>query len=112
MVQSPAKPVELSQVQGQDILVKILLNGGHQQTLVLKSDTPLLKSLLGTVLTRVKEPGNRTLFQIPIEAGRAALAFSSEDLVAVITEPPVYVRPNEADGNPEHPVPVTDAPAN
>lgn len=81
--------------QEQDVILKIFLSGGHQHTLAVKSDTPLLRSLLGAILGRVQNPGNRTLFQIPVEAGRAALCFSSDDLVAVITEPPVYVRPNE-----------------
>lgn len=96
MVQTPIKPNSPTVTSSQDVMVKVILRGGHQETLALKSDTPLLKSLLGTVLGRVKEPGNRTLFQIPIEAGQAAIAFSSEDLVAVITEPPVYVRPDDA----------------
>jgi SM-20-related protein len=80
---------------GQDVIVKIQLSGGHNHTLALKSDTPLLRSLLGSILGRVQNAGNRTLFQIPTEAGRAALCFSSDDLVCVQTEPPVYVRPNE-----------------
>ncbi len=79
----------------QDVIVKIQLSGGHNHTLALKSDTPLLRSLLGSILGRVQNAGNRTLFQIPTEAGRAALCFCSDDLVCVQTEPPVYVRPNE-----------------
>lgn len=81
----------------QNVSVKILLSGGHQEILTLKSDTPLLKNLLGTILGRVKAPKNRTLFQIPLGEGRSAIAFSSEDLVAVITDPPVYVRPEESE---------------
>ncbi|MEI6428201.1 MAG: hypothetical protein WCO45_07395 [Pseudanabaena sp. ELA607] len=79
----------------QDVVVKIQLSGGHTHVLAMKTDTPLLRSLLGTVLAKVQGNDNRTLFQIPIEAGRAAICFSSADLVAVITEPPVYIRPNE-----------------
>ena len=79
----------------QDVKVKVLLTGGHQYTLALRSDTPLLKSLLGTILSRVQNQGSRTLFQIPVEAGRAGVCFCSDDLVAVMTEPPVYVKPND-----------------
>jgi hypothetical protein len=79
----------------QDIIVKILLSGGHEYTLVLKSDAPLLKSLLGTILSKVQNLGSRTLYQIPMEAGRVGLCFSSDELVAVTTEPPVFVSPNE-----------------
>ncbi|ERN42403.1 hypothetical protein KR51_00009260 [Rubidibacter lacunae KORDI 51-2] len=81
--------------EGQDIVVKVILRGGYKETLALKSDTPLLRSLLGAVLERAQNTGRRSLFQIPVEAGRASLCFSSDDLVGVITEPPVYVRPNE-----------------
>jgi len=79
----------------QEVIVKLLLNGGHQYTLVLKSDSPLLRSLLGTILGKVQNLGNRTLYQIPMEAGRVGLCFSSDELVAVTTEPPVFVSPNE-----------------
>lgn len=79
----------------QDVSVKILLTGGHQYSLALRSDTPLLKSLLAVVLARVQNQGTRTLFQIPVEAGRAAVCFCSDELVGVVTEPPIYIRPNE-----------------
>ncbi|BAZ48518.1 prolyl 4-hydroxylase alpha subunit [Nostoc sp. NIES-4103] len=78
-----------------EVIVKLLLSGGHQYTLILKSDAPLLRSLLGTILSRVQGTGSRTLFQIPLEAGRVSICFSSDDLVAVTTEPPVFVRPND-----------------
>jgi hypothetical protein len=38
----------------QDVTVKVLLMGGHQYTLALKSDTPLLRSLLGSIMSRVQ----------------------------------------------------------
>lgn len=78
-----------------EVIVKLQLSGGYQYTLVLKSDAPLLRNLLGTILSRVQGTESRTLFQIPMEAGRVALCFSSENLVSVITEPPVYVRPSD-----------------
>jgi hypothetical protein len=84
----------------QDVTVKVLLAGGHQYTLALKSDTPLLRSLLGSIMSRVQNQGNRTLFQIPVEANRAAVCFCSDELVAVVTEPPVFIRPNEPEETP------------
>jgi hypothetical protein len=38
-------------VAAQDMTVKM---GGHQYTLALKSDTPLLRSLLGSIMSRVQ----------------------------------------------------------
>jgi hypothetical protein len=37
------------EVKEQDVNVKVMLAGGHHYSLALKSDTPLLKSLLGSV---------------------------------------------------------------
>lgn len=85
----------VNQEQSQEVSVKVLLAGGHQFTLALKSDTPLLRSLLGSIMSRVQNQGNRTLFQIPVEANRASVCFASDELVAVVTEPPVFIRPND-----------------
>jgi hypothetical protein len=90
-----------TEIKEQDVNVKIMLAGGYQYSLALKSDTPLLKSLLGCILSRVQNQGNRTLFQIPVEAGRAAVCFCSDELVAVLTDPPVYIRPNDEPANAE-----------
>jgi len=94
-MQAGQAPAQDSAQDSQDIVVKVLLQGGHKETLALKSDTPLLKSLLGAVLERAQNTGRRSLFQIPVQAGQGSLCFSSDDIVGVITEPPVYVRPNE-----------------
>jgi hypothetical protein len=90
---------EKEQEKEQEVLVKILLNGGHQYSLVLKSNASLLKNLLSTIFNKVRNPENRTIFQIPLEAGQAALCFSSNDLVGILTEPPIYIRPQEQSEN-------------
>jgi len=81
------------QIKPQDIKVKILLTGGHQCTVTLKSDTPLLHSLVKTLVDRTQQtPGFSTLFQIPIDDGRSALSFPGEHLVGLVTEPPLYLQ--------------------
>ena len=81
------------QIKPQDVKVKILLTGGHQCTIILKSDTPLLHSLVKTLVDRTQQtPGFPTLFQIPIDDGRSALSFPSEHLVGLVTEPPIYLQ--------------------
>lgn len=81
------------QIQPQDVKVKILLTGGHQCTVTLKSDTPLLHSLVKTLVDRTQQtPGFSTLFQIPIDDGRSALSFPGEHLVGLVTEPPIYLQ--------------------
>ncbi|MEZ2320796.1 MAG: 2OG-Fe(II) oxygenase [Microcoleus sp.] len=80
------------QIKPQDVKVKILLAGGHQCTITLKSDAPLLHNLVKTLVDRTQQnPGFPTLFQIPIDEGRAALCFPSEHLVGLVTEPPIYL---------------------
>ncbi len=80
------------QIKPQDVKVKILLTGGHQCTIMLKSDTPLLHSLVKTLVDRTQQtPGFSTLFQIPIDEGRLALCFPGEHLVGLVTEPPIYL---------------------
>ncbi|PSB04843.1 proline hydroxylase, partial [filamentous cyanobacterium Phorm 46] len=80
-------------IKPQDIKVKILLTGGHQCTIILKSDTPLLHSLVKTLVDRTQATvGFSTLFQIPIDDGRSSLSFPAEHLVGLVTEPPIYLQ--------------------
>ncbi len=86
------------QSNSQDIKVKILLTGGHQYTLYLKSDAPLLHSLMTALASRsqMQNPVFSSLFQIPIEEGHASLCFPSEHLIGMVTEPPVFFQqPNQ-----------------
>ncbi|AFZ21209.1 2OG-Fe(II) oxygenase [Allocoleopsis franciscana] len=81
----------------QDVKVTLLLTGGHQYTLYLKPNDPLLHSLMATIITRAQkqETVSSYLFQVSIEGGRATLSFPSEHLIGLVTEPPVYWQQNE-----------------
>ncbi|MEW6493000.1 MAG: 2OG-Fe(II) oxygenase [Cyanobacteriota bacterium] len=80
------------QSNSQDVKVKLLLAGGHEYTLYLKPDSPILHSLITAIVARAQKQEKvfSYLFQIPIEEGRAALSFPSEQLIGLVTEPPVY----------------------
>ncbi|MEG5163116.1 2OG-Fe(II) oxygenase [Microcoleus sp. AT3-A2] len=85
------------QIKPQDIKVKILLTGGHQCTVTLKSDTPLLHSLIKTLVDRTQQTLSFSpLFQIPIDDGRSTLFFPGEHLVGLVTEPPIYLQQLES----------------
>jgi SM-20-related protein len=76
-----------------EVKVQILLNGGHQYTLYIQSDTPLLLNLIKILIARTQSSSQQPiLFQIPLNEGRSTLTFSSEQLVGMITEPPVVVQ--------------------
>lgn len=93
MVTKTAMEFTSQQFLSPDVRVKLLLTGGHQYTLYLKPDAPLLHSLMNAIASRSGQQAFFScLFQIPIEEGRAALCFPSEDLVGLVTEPPVFVR--------------------
>jgi SM-20-related protein len=94
------------QIKPQDVKVKILLTGGHQCTIALKSDTPLLHRLVKTLVDRTNQTaGFSTLFQIPIDDGRSALCFPGEHLVGLVTEPPIYLQQLQSQ-QPEIPVEI------
>jgi SM-20-related protein len=81
----------------QQVKVKILLNGGHKYTLYLNADSPILYSLMSTIESRSQklEIASSSVFQIPIKEGRAALCFPSEELIGLVTEPPIFWQPNK-----------------
>jgi SM-20-related protein len=79
--------------QAQDVKVKILLTGGHQCAVNLKTDSPLLHTLLKVLIERNQQTVRfSTLFQIPIDDGKSALCFPSEQLVGLVTEPPINLQ--------------------
>lgn len=84
------------QFESKDVKVQLLLTGGHQYTVYLKSDAPVLHSLLTTIVARAynqESAGHsHSLFQIPTDEGHSALCFSSDRLVGVVTEPPVWIQ--------------------
>ncbi len=82
----------LPQPNSYDVKVTLLLAGGHQYALWLKSDSPMLENLLKVVVARSQNQPANTLFQLPVNEGHAALCFPSEQLVGVLTEPPIFVQ--------------------
>jgi SM-20-related protein len=88
----------LGPLDPQEIKVTLLLAGGHQQTVYLRSDAPVLHSLLTTILARTHHgvSGFNGLYQIPLNENRAVLCFPSEHLIGLLTEPPVFVPQPEA----------------
>ena len=78
--------------ESMDVKVKLLLNGGHEYILWLKSDSPLLESLLKVLVNRSQNQASAILFQIPVDEGHSALCFPSDHLIGVVTEPPIFVQ--------------------
>jgi Rps23 Pro-64 3,4-dihydroxylase Tpa1-like proline 4-hydroxylase len=76
-----------------EIKVKLLLAGGQSAALVVPPEHPLLVQLLATVAAAngMAAEGHSSVFQIPMEGGRASLAFAAHQLVGVITDPAVVV---------------------
>jgi Rps23 Pro-64 3,4-dihydroxylase Tpa1-like proline 4-hydroxylase len=72
------------------VRVDLLLTGGQRQALELAEDSPLLRELLDALVARLAPgPPRIVLFQVPIDDGRGALTFPSDQLVALVTTPPV-----------------------
>lgn len=93
---SPSSLMEATSqaITPQDIQVTLLLAGGHQYTLSLKSDSSVLLNLLKAVAAQVQPSSTNlsTLFQIPVEGQKQALWFASHQLVGILTEPPIYLQ--------------------
>jgi len=87
-----------------DVKVQIGLEGGHQHTLSLASDSPLLHDLFSALASqgRTNTLDVPKFFQLPLDGGRSACSFSSTQLVSVITEPPVLIEVQEGAGS-QHP---------
>ncbi len=99
----------------QEIKVKLLLSGGHEYTIFLKSDSPMLQLLLKALLSRSQKKEEAvSLLQIPIEEGRSCLCFSSDDLIGIVTNPPIYLqnqlKTEEAQPNPVVQLPTVSTP--
>ena len=78
-----------------EIKVDLLLAGGQTYTHFFKLDDPILRNLLTIITARASGLASATpcLFQIPQNQGRSTLFFSSEHLIAILTEPPLVVQP-------------------
>ena len=85
-----ATPSEVTEIK-----VDLLLAGGHTYTHFFKLDDPILRNLLTIITARASGLASATpyLFQIPQNQGRSTLFFSSEHLIAILTEPPLIVQP-------------------
>src|SRR5213078_2665281 len=92
-----------------EIKVRLLLAGGQSATLVVAPEHPLLGQLLATVAAAdgAAAGGHPSVFQIPMEGGRASLAFAAHQLVGVITDPAVVM--HDAPAPQEVAVPVASA---
>jgi Rps23 Pro-64 3,4-dihydroxylase Tpa1-like proline 4-hydroxylase len=75
----------------QEIEVTVLLTGGHQHSLLVQPDDPLLRRLFAVLLdTQNTAP---EVFQLPVQRGRAMLCFRSDRLVGLMTDPPIVIQP-------------------
>jgi SM-20-related protein len=74
------------------IKVTLLLSGGHQHTLFVRPEDPLLNSLYAAAFEQSQNRPPHELFQIPINQGRSSLCFPAQHLTGIITEPPMLVK--------------------
>ena len=75
------------------IQVRLLLEGGHTQDVVLDSGAPELSQLFQVLGGRTSgsEQEPEQFFQLPLEGGKESFSFSSRQLVAINTQPPVVI---------------------
>ena len=83
------------------VVVTLLLAGGHEYQLILDQDAPPLKRLFAVLMDPPEKRRSR-LFQLPVqtETGddeerngpEAALCFTGDRLVGIVTDPPIYIQ--------------------
>ncbi len=101
----------VQQPNAREVKVKLLLAGGQQISLVVAPEHPVLAQLLAAVAGEdggLMSTPHPSVFQIPMEGGRASLAFAAHQLVGVITDPAVLIH-SDATTEPEVSVPVPSA---
>jgi Rps23 Pro-64 3,4-dihydroxylase Tpa1-like proline 4-hydroxylase len=100
----------VQQPGAREIKIKLLLAGGQSAMLVVPPEHPLLAQLLAAIAaTEGTEPTDHpAVFQIPMEGGRASLAFAAHQLVGVITVPAVVMQ-SEAPAGEKVSVPFASA---
>lgn len=80
-----------------EIKVKLLLAGGQSATLVVSPENPLLGQLLAAVAGNgASAQDHPALFQIPMDGGKASLAFAAHQLVGMVTDPAVLIQSDNA----------------
>lgn len=84
----------LEAIATQKVKVNILLKGGHNYTIWLNTNSPLLHSLLAVTRGESQQQPNSSSqwFHIPLENGQSALSFPQSSLVGVLTEPPLLLQ--------------------
>jgi len=88
----------VQQANAREVKVKLLLAGGQSIGLVVPPEHPVLAQLLAAVAgaDAALDAGTAPpVFQIPMEGGRASLAFAAQQLVGVITDPAVLIHPDQ-----------------
>lgn len=85
---------QASEQASEQVAVTLLLTGGQQYTLAISPTDPLLKQLYDTLMS--VDGTVKRLFQISIHSGQAMLAFPSDRLVGLITDPPLLVEQSAA----------------
>jgi SM-20-related protein len=93
-----------------EIDVTVLLMGGHQGTLSMGTNDPLLWKLFEAALTSTGKHAEE-IFQLPINKGRAMLSFRGDRVVGVITDPPLVLQPRTEDDAPAAPEANNNNPA-
>lgn len=80
--------------QPQVVKVTLLLRGGHEHTIFLHPEHSLLKQLVSAVVTRGQSVAdNQTgYFQIPVDQGYASLIVGRNDVIGIITQPPIVLQ--------------------
>ncbi|WP_370584651.1 2OG-Fe(II) oxygenase [Oculatella sp. LEGE 06141] len=68
----------------------LLLSGGHEYTLPIQTDAPLLQQLFEVIME--PEIHATRLFQVPIRKGRGVVCFRGDRLVGLVTEPPLVIQ--------------------
>lgn len=76
------------------VKVKIFLKGGAHYTFNMTPDSPLLKTLFETLVSRTHplNQGSHQWLQIPLDQGSQMLSFNREELMAIVTQPPLAVQ--------------------
>src|SRR5262245_10537324 len=89
--------ISTNQSDVRTVAVRLCLAGGHQFSVNLPSDSPLLHSLFASLAanSRVPPAAPPTFFQIPLADGGVACSFVSTQLVCLVTEPPVLLESTE-----------------
>lgn len=94
----------------QVIQLTLLLSGGQDVTLAIEPDDPLIQQFY-EVLLDWEGKRTRRLFQIPLDDGRAMLAFPCDRLIGLVTDPALVVQtPNASDHNSGSPIFHTPSP--